>query len=157
VYLKVVALNSLYSTRIHLYSDKIPSIGDLATHIVANADAIDFALQRGSLKVVDLIGKVTVESKAPRFYFSFATKFCSWSNKDSYPIYDSRAALYLTSLAKLDGFEKAFDLRGETWTYKTFRDVVDEFRQRYGFSGVSYKQIDKLLYQLGTLFDSETP
>jgi hypothetical protein len=47
VLLKVVAVNSLYSTQIFVYSEKVPNVVDVARHIYKNAEAIDSALAAG--------------------------------------------------------------------------------------------------------------
>jgi hypothetical protein len=150
VFLKVIALNTLYSTQIHLYSDTIPTIEDVARHIHSNADAIDTALRNGSANAVELISEVSVPGKEKRNYFSFATKYCNWSNPEAYPIYDSRVMIYLLSLFHHDNFAEAHVLRGNGCDYKTFRELIDIFREHYGFHEFSYKIIDKFLYQSGS-------
>jgi hypothetical protein len=84
VLLKVVALNRLYSAG-------ILSVYDVADHICVQE--MDAALSDGEPEVVDRIAKVTISSSGKqRGFWSFATKYCSWHNQASYPIWDSRVA-----------------------------------------------------------------
>lgn len=78
VLLKVATLNQLYGTNIF-------AVQMVASHIVDLR--IDTYLRSGSLQVVDLIAKVKIGDKV-RNNFSFATKYCSWHNPNTYPIYD---------------------------------------------------------------------
>lgn len=84
VLLKVLVLNKLYSTQINDID-----IQPLAHHIARLN--IDSLLSQGSLNAVDLIA---IRPELDREY-SFATKFCSWHNPASYPIYDRNAEEYL--------------------------------------------------------------
>jgi hypothetical protein len=95
VLLKVVALNSLYSTLITIHSEERPNVVDVAQHIHKNAHKIDSALAAGSTAIVGTISWVTVPGKKDRDYFSFATKYCSWHNPEAYPICDSNVKKYL--------------------------------------------------------------
>ena len=92
VLLKVVALNRLYSAG-------ILAVYDVANHICQQE--IDAALSNGAPEVVDKIAKVTISSSGKqRGFWSFATKYCSWHNQASYPMWDSRVCRYLRCLNK---------------------------------------------------------
>src|ERR1700683_3664825 len=92
VLLKVVALNRLYSAG-------ILAVYDVANHICQQE--IDAALSNGAPEVVDKIAKVTISSSGKqRGFWSFATKYCSWHNQPSYPMWDSRFCRYLRCLNK---------------------------------------------------------
>jgi hypothetical protein len=154
VFLKVITLNLLYTTQIRLYAKAVPTTVDVANHIQKNAFEIDSALRDGSERAVELIADVSVTGKEKRSYFSFATKYCSWSNPKAFPIFDSRVEKYLVSLFRHDNFAAAGVLRGKGCNYTKFRELIDEFRRHYGLQTDSYKEVDKFLYQSGsTLFE----
>jgi hypothetical protein len=146
VLLKVVALNSLYSTQIFVYSEKIPNVVDMARHI--HEQDIDSALAAGSPEIVDRIAMVTVSEKKDRNYFSFATKYCSWHKPESYPIWDSNVERYLGWLQRQTGFAKDFNLNAH-WKYPAFRAVMSAFRDSYDLGSFSFKDIDKFLWRYG--------
>ena len=102
VLLKVVAVNSLYSTQIFVYSEKVPNVVDLACHIHRNGGDIDSALASGS--PVDIIAQVTVAGKRTRNHFSFASKYCSWHRPEFYPILGFKRRAVPRTPAEADGF-----------------------------------------------------
>ena len=147
VLLKATSINTLYSTQIRLYSETIPTILEVAEHIVNLC--IDSDLERGEPDVVSRLATIEVASKRPRFYYSFATKYCSWHNPKAYPIFDSRVYTYLCHLVNehcLDRF-----VQNDCWIYPRFREIVDEFRNRNGLERFTFKDIDKFLYIQGSL------
>jgi hypothetical protein len=148
VLLKVVALNALYSTRIFVFSEKVPSVLDVARHIHEHAQELDSALSAGSPEIVDTIAMVTVLEKKDRNYFSFATKYCSWHNPVSYPIWDSNVERYLGCLQKQTGFAKDFNMNAQ-WKYPIFHAVMHRFRDCYDLGSFSFKEIDKFLWLCG--------
>lgn len=137
VLLKTVVLNKLYNAQ-------ILDVESVAYHIV-KCD-IDRLLSSGDLSVVKLIANVRIGDKI-RCNYSFATKYCSWHNPGCYPIYDSRADACLWAFNRKDRFF-AFR-RQELWEYGKYVEVIKAFQARYGLGSFSYKQVDKLLYQLG--------
>jgi hypothetical protein len=147
VLLKVVALNSLYSTQIFVYSEKVPNVLDVAQHIHKNAKEIDSALAVGSPEIVDTIAVVTVSEKKDRNYFSFATKYCSWHQPEFYPIWDSNVERYLGRLQKQTDFAKNFNMAAH-WKYPEFQSVMSALRDSYHLRG-SFKDIDKFLWLYG--------
>ena len=151
VYLKVVALNALYSTQIPLYDARVPTLWEMADHIVCLK--IDNALMEGDSGLVHKIAETIVEAKKRRYNYSFATKFCSWQRPSAYPIFDSRVSEYLWHLKKLGAIP--ISKRDDLWDYPVFKGIVDEFRVHFGLEGISYKEIDKFLYREGgKLLDS---
>ena len=145
VYLKVITLNALYSTQIPLYSDRIPALWEVADHIVGcNVDAL---LDSGSPLLIDKVAEMKVAGKVRRYNYSFATKYCSWQRPDSYTIFDSRVNEYLWHLRNL-GLLKRFK-RDVLWDYPEFKKIVNEFRERLGLGGFSFKATDKFLYLEG--------
>jgi hypothetical protein len=149
VLLKVVAVNTLYSTQIRAYTEKIPNLMDVAAHIHRHAEDIDSALESGMPEIVDTIASVTVPGKKDRYYFSFATKYCSWHRPQFYPIYDSRVDRYVYGLKAEPCFREFFGTGEDRWRYAQFRRLITVFRDHYGLGSFSFKEIDKFLYSYG--------
>ena len=92
VLIKVSALNSLYSTQLNRFgADKL-----MARHIVGIKD-FRKRVNEGDANLVDEIKKIPGQDKN---YYSFATKFCSYSNPKFYPIYDSYVVKVLVNYRK---------------------------------------------------------
>jgi hypothetical protein len=143
VLLKVVALNRLYSTNIF-------AVYDMAHHIWQQAQEIDSDLEGGVPDIVDKIAHVRISTTGKdRINYSFATKYCSWHNQASYPIWDSRVDRYLRSLRQTT-FAKFLNPHGDLWNcYPEFVKLMTSFRDFYGLGSFSFKQIDKFLYAHG--------
>ena len=151
VLLKVVTLNTLYSTLIRVNSQYsptdrkyAPTVYDVARHIVELK--IDAALSDADDALVARITDVKMAGRN-HYYYSFATKYCSFHRPESYPIFDSRVKEYLWQLSKQDGL-----LRFQQqilWNYPDFKRIIDELRNRYSLRGFTYKQIDAFLYLEG--------
>jgi hypothetical protein len=143
VLLKVVALNRLYSTN-------ILSVHDVANHIYQYSQDVDSALAIGSPNVVDLIAKVTITTTGKvRANYSFATKYCSWHYNTAYPIWDTRVYRYLRSLRRTSS-ESFLGTKSYFWDeYPEFVQLMTAFRDRYKLNPLTFKQIDKFLYQHG--------
>jgi hypothetical protein len=150
VFLKVVALNFLYSTRILLHSTKVRDVGDVADHIYRIHRDIDAALNAHAPnpEIVDRIAKIPVIGKRDIGCFSFATKYCSWHEPKSYPIWDSNVELYLQCLQKQTDFGDDFKLKGD-WKYSDFLGVMTRLSKRYGLDSFTFKDIDKFLWSEG--------
>jgi hypothetical protein len=136
VLLKVIALDRLYSTRIQ-YVDLVP----LAHHITDLN--IDEAIEQGSPNAVDLIWNCAEIRK----YYSFATKFCSWHNPDSYPMHDHYVDECLWAYKNQYPFY-AFH-REDMYDYEKFRPIVSAFREHYKLTSCSFKELDKFLWRMG--------
>jgi hypothetical protein len=137
VLLKVVALNRLYSAGIY-------AVYDTARHIHEHAREIDSGLAAGAPEVVDIITAVPITATGKvRHFWAFATKYCSWHNPNSYPIWDSHVARYLRSLEGTPFAHPDF------WHhYREFRDLMVAFREHYKLAAVMFKEIDKFLYRM---------
>lgn len=151
VLLKVVVLNSLYSTR-------ILAVLKLASHIAEHGTEIDAAVAAGSPQAVDAIAGA---GNTDLTFYSFATKYCNWHRPDSYPIYDSRVDKYLWGLKKQGLFHsERLSERGELWSYPAFCEVMSTFREQFGLDAFSFKEIDKFLWSQGeaiwAMADEET-
>jgi hypothetical protein len=131
--------------RFPVYSARIPTILEVANHIVGLA--IDSDLERGSEELVGKMTRVVVAGKAVRFNYSFATKYCSWQQPDWYPIFDSCVSEYLWHLRKHDCLSRFH--REELWDYPELKKIVIEFRDKFGLGRFTFKQIDKFLYFQG--------
>lgn len=142
VLLKVVALNSLYSTR-------ILAVLKLAHHIADQGPALDAALSAGSPNAVDAIARVSNGDRDFTFY-SFATKYCNWHQPNLYPIYDSRVDKYLWFLKKEGLFQsQAFSQHEDLYSYPQFCLAMTAFREQFGLGSFTFKQIDKFLWSQG--------
>lgn len=142
VLLKVVALNSLYTTR-------ILAVLKLASRIAGQGAALDAALATGSPQAVDAVAGVG--SGDPDFtFYSFASKYCNWHQPNLYPIYDSRVDKYLWALKKDGLFQtEAFSQRQDLCKYPQFCLVMTAFREQFGLGSFTFKQIDKFLWSQG--------
>lgn len=134
VLLKVSVLNSLYSTSIF-------ALYKVAAHI--HNLQIDAKLAQPSLAVVGEIARIQINGKVRRNY-SFASKYCSWHVPDFYPIYDSYVEGLLWAYQQQDRFG-TFQ-REELKHYTRYKAVHDQFRQHYGLTGFTAKQVDKFLW-----------
>lgn len=150
VLLKVVTLNRLYSTG-------ILAVHHMAAHIRQMADEIDSGLEKGSPEIVAKIAQISVGEKSFYFY-SFASKYCSWHKQDLYPIYDSRVDKYLWSLKKQRVFDaEPFVKRSDLWDYSKFIKIMAAFKNRFGLNSYSFKAIDKFLWLHGETLIAKQP
>jgi hypothetical protein len=145
--LKVTALNTLYSTQIPLYRKNTPTIFDVAEHIVTLG--IDSNLERGDEGLVNRLAKTEVPRKRTFYYYSFATKYCSWHNPNTYPIFDSRVYTYLCHLVNCSCLERF--RQNDMLDYPKFKKVIEEFQVRNQLGGFTFKEIDKFLYLQGAM------
>lgn len=143
VLLKVVTLNRLYSTNVF-------AVYDVADHICQHGQEIDAALAVGAPEIVDTIAAVTIAATGKaRVFWSFATKYCSWHNQASYPIWDSRVDRYLRS-PEVAEFSRSLGRSPYRWEhYGEFVAAMAAFRDFYGLGSCSFKEIDKFLWWYG--------
>jgi hypothetical protein len=136
VLLKVVAINVLYATRIY-------SAFRMAEHI-ARIDELDKLLAEGSIAAVDKIrtghGIRRKLSRADIDFYSFATKYCSFHNGDSYPLFDDIVSTLLKDL--VPG-------RRNLRNYAIFKETIDQMRKDYSISFGNYKELDMGLWVYG--------
>ena len=90
-----------------------------------------------------------VPHKAVRFYYSFATKYCSWHNPKAYPISDSRVVEYLWHLRNHDYLHQ-FPQK-DLWVYPKFKKIVEEFQASNDLGDFTFKEIDKFLFLQGAI------
>jgi len=137
ILLKISVINDLYSTNI------------FATFIMAEHIKnlnIDRCLNNGDEDIVNKIARLNISGKDKNFY-SFATKYCNWHNREKFPIYDSFVGRMLIKYKEKDGFSdfKKEELR----TYRNFKKVINDFRNFYKLDSFNFKEIDKFLWMYG--------
>ncbi len=137
ILLKVSALNDFYSTNIY-------DTHSVAKHILS-LDA-DKKISQGDLGLVDQMANVSFNGKVRRVY-SFATKYCSHHAPDTYPIYDSYVDEMLWFFRKRDGFAQF--RRPDMKDFRSFVEIIDKFRDFYGLTGYTRRQIDLFLWLAG--------
>ncbi|MHB8831217.1 MAG: hypothetical protein ACYC44_03840 [Patescibacteria group bacterium] len=142
ILLKISVINDLYSTNI--FGTFI-----MAKHI--QRLQIDNALLAGDPTIVNKIavghGISKPKGKGDRNFYSFATKYCNWHNKDAYPIYDSFVHKILIAYRNKDSFSifEEDDLKDFT----KFRQIITDFQNRYSLMRHNLKEIDKFLWIYG--------
>jgi len=138
IFLKVVAINSLYSTNIF-------DTYRLAYHIFDIKNFDQRIRNIDSTLVEDIARGHGIKEK--RLY-SFATKYCSWHNMN-YPIYDGYIERLLTKyLRDKKVIFKSADFRN----YDKFIGLIESFRKEYGLTH-SIKEIDKFLWLYAKTLD----
>lgn len=143
VLIKTSLLNSFYSTNIY-------SIFDMAKHI--QSLNIDEKLKCGDASIVSQIAEITIRGKR-KFFYSFATKYCSHHNETAFPIYDEYVKRVLMHFKKKDKFAKfkVEDLKD----YSSFKSILLEFIQFYSLNECGFKNIDRYLWQVGKEYFSK--
>lgn len=145
IYAKIAALDDLYSTHVrYLY--------EVANHILSIKD-LDKRLAAGDVTAVNEIASVPVVNekgdKKVYNYYSFATKFCMFSNPEAYSIYDFYVEKVLSEFNQVDHFfnPKELDFRN----YEDFDKILNLFREKYNtaLTGFSRLDMDKYLWILG--------
>lgn len=137
IMIKCSTLNDFYSTNIF-------DVHAMAEHIL-NLN-IDKRLRDHDYSLVDDISIVVIDGKRRHFY-SFATKYCSHHQPDYYAIYDSYVEKVLMSINKREPFTNF--KRHQLKAYDVFMSVILSFRERYGLTQLTLKELDLYLWQLG--------
>lgn len=142
ILLKISVINDLYSTNI--FGTFI-----MAKHI-QRLD-IDEDLEKGNPELVNRIAtgheiRANKTNKEINFY-SFATKYCNWHNRDDYAIYDSFVEKVLLAYKRRDRFSdfKKADLKD----FRRFKRVIMDFADFYNLTRHDLKEIDKFLWICG--------
>lgn len=137
VLIKCSVLNDFYSTNIF-------NVHDVAKHILSLN--IDDRLQKGDSTLVDDIARVTISGKN-KYFYSFASKYCSHHNPKEYPIYDSYVEKVLKYFRKIDKF---FDFNNDDLkNYEKFKEILINFKRYYSIEEYNLKDLDRYLWQLG--------
>lgn len=136
VLIKIIALNTLYSARLR---DKDQE--DLARHIVRLN--LDLVMKEGAQDAVRQIW----DSPCSRQYYSFATKFCSWHNPDTHPIFDRNVVEALWAYRMRDDF--ATFTKSDLYDHEKLIATENAFRAKYGLERLSFRALDKFLWRVG--------
>lgn len=126
VLIKVILIDGLYKTNL---KDQI----SVAKHI-SKINLLDNLLEKGDINAVEKVAKW-----GDRNLMSFASKFCHFHNKRTYPIYDSYVCV---ALKKLTGWKDKRD-------YRDFEQAINNFRKEIKGEEVSLEDIDKYLWLFG--------
>ncbi len=137
ILIKASTLNDFYSTNIF-------SIFPVAKHIL-NLD-IDERLSVGDTSLINDIANVEISGKH-KFFYSFATKYCSHHNPIDFPIYDSYVENVLMYFSNKDGFLKI--KRADLKDYDFFKQSLISFATYYNINSYNLKDLDRYLWQLG--------
>lgn len=145
IYLKVVAINSLYSTNIY-------DTYKIAYHIKERVKNIDFRLERGDLTLVhEIASGHHIENKdgKEKVFYSFATKYCSCHNPEHYAIYDTLIQDILIKDYNVGKSPKERINYEKLRSYENFMNVISDFKHRHNLNEVSLKDIDMYLWIKG--------
>lgn len=138
ILLKASCLNDFYSTNIF-------TIYPMAKHILSIKD-LDKRLKSGDIELVRELGEVTIGGKE-KYFYSFATKYCSHHNPIAFPIYDSYVEQVLLYFNKVDKFS-AFK-RKDLKNYRKFKEILIDFQRFYKLERFDLKELDRYLWLLG--------
>lgn len=137
ILIKASSLNDFYSTNIF-------SIFPVAKHILELN--IDKRLKDGDSSLVNDIATIIINGK-PKYFYSFATKYCSHHYPSDFPIYDYFVEKCLMYFKHKDNFYNFS--RNDLRNYSKFKKILIEFKSFYNLDMFNLKDIDKYLWQLG--------
>ena len=137
ILIKCSVLNDFYSTNIF-------KIYPVAKHILSLN--IDERLKAGDPTLVDEIARVDFNGEE-KFFYSFASKYCSHHNPLEYPIYDSYVRKVLKHYRDVDGFY--YFNESDLKNYAKFKEILIRFREFYKLDKYNLKELDKYLWQFG--------
>ena len=142
ILLKISVINDLYSTNIF-------GTFKMAKHI--QKLKIDNGLKIGDPLIVNKIslghGIRTKRNNKEINFYSFATKYCNWHNRDSYAIYDSFVEKVLLAYNHKDSFSRFY--KSDLKDFRQFKRIINDFLTFYGLSNQNLKEIDKFLWIYG--------
>ena len=137
ILIKCSCLNDFYSTNIF-------SIYPIAKKIFELN--IDKRLKEGDPILVNDIAHITINDKE-KYFYSFASKYCSHHNNIEFPIYDyfvDRMLMYFKKKDKFSSFTQA-DLKD----YVKFKNILIDFKKYYNIDEYNLRDIDKYLWIAG--------
>lgn len=137
ILIKCSCLNDFYSTNIFLIYPVAKNIFDLK---------IDERLKNGDPTLVNDIAKVNISGK-DKFFYSFASKYCSHHNNIEFPIYDYFVDKMLVYFQKRDKFSKF--KKDDLKDYVKFRNILIAFKKFYDIDEYNLRDIDKYLWIAG--------
>ena len=133
ILIKASSLNDFYSTNIF-------SIFSMSKHIL-NLN-IDHRLKNGDESLINDIARIEINGKK-KYFYSFATKYCSHHDPINFPIYDSyveKVLIYFNKKYNFSNFKKS-DLKN----YSKFKKILNEFKNFFNINNYSLKDINKYL------------
>lgn len=86
-------------------------------------------------------------SNAEIYYYSFATKYCSWHNQEKFAIYDDFVRQLLLEYQKRDNFS-SFN-QSDFRDFPKFLKIIKDFMNYYSLTQYNLKEIDKFLWIYG--------
>ena len=136
---KVVVINRLYSTSIYDVDGTAQKILQLD---------FDTRVAEGDLSLVhDIANPDPKFSKNTNYTYSFATKYCNWHAKESYPIFDSVVRRVISRYNREHQFS---EIRvKDYWNYESWKQIVDDITDVLNIQDYRYKKADKYLWALG--------
>jgi len=143
VWWKVAVLDSLYDTNLRF------SVGTegVAKWIVANRRTFGKSVSEGEIDAERMLeaGPSSVSNLVGDRLYSFATKYCHFSNPAAYPIYDSRSYESLRAFHRVKPLPfDPFKLDGSRWYEEWSKDIQEVMAF---LSTPDYREADKPLYQ----------
>ena len=118
----------------------------VAEHII-KVNNIDTRLKDADLSLIDEIADVRFKDITRRLY-SFATKYCHFHQPNIYPIYDKNVDEALWYFSKI-GYIKQVFKRNDLKDYRTFKEIINNFRDFNKLSDLKYAELDKYLWKFG--------
>ena len=158
VVLKVAVINELYRTNVLGAYKMVSHIQKLATK-----EDLDNLLKKGDINAINKIrkghGNLCKNSKENRDDYSFATKYCHFSNPKCYPIYDHYVEMAIKDLQKNNKSqeqkqEDIYDQQKDNLRDPlVFKSIIDRIRVRSGIN--DYQKIDRALWVYGNVLAKE--
>ncbi len=137
ILIKCSVLNDFYSTNIF-------KVYPIAKHILGLN--IDDRLNKHDPTLVNDIANVTISGKS-KYFYSFASKYCSHHDPLNYPIYDSYVEKVLKYFKKKDKLIKFNN--DDLKHYEFFKQILLDFQKAYNIEEYNLKDLDRYLWQLG--------
>ena len=137
ILIKCSVLNDFYSTNIFI-------VYPIAKHILGLN--IDDRLNKHDPTLVNDIANVTISGKS-KYFYSFASKYCSHHDPLNYPIYDSYVEKVLKYFKKKDKLIKFNN--DDLKHYELFKQILLDFQKAYNIEEYNLKDLDRYLWQLG--------
>ena len=137
ILIKCSVLNDFYSTNIF-------KVYPIAKHILGLN--IDDRLNKHDPTLVNDIANVTISGKS-KYFYSFASEYCSHHDPLNYPIYDSYVEKVLKYFKKKDKLIKFNN--DDLKHYELFKQILLDFQKAYNIEEYNLKDLDRYLWQLG--------
>jgi hypothetical protein len=145
ILIKVVVLNSLYSTSIYNTQRLAKSIFEIKNfQILSNNDSLELInkIRKGHKIINNKTGR-------ERDLYSFATKYCSFHNPEKYPIYDNIIKDLFNKLKKEKILDEKFS-NEEMYDYPRFKILVNNIMEKFDFKpNQDYKKFDQGMWIIG--------